>query len=195
MKIKKLIQLVKTPFLNLYECIYDNKVGNEKHWFIASRKKYDDLNNQFTTGETTSIDAVVLVAHHEDDDKIVLIKQFRVPLNNYIYELPAGLIDAGETITTSATRELKEETGLSVVKIDEIKDRTYLSPGMTDESAALVYLTCTGEVSNDYLEEDEDITPILVSKQQAIEILNSDELIDIKAYMALRDFISVTNKH
>lgn len=194
MKIKKLTQLMKTPFLSLYDCIHENRVGNEKHWFIASRKSYDELNNQYIKGEKTSVDAVILVAHHEDNNELVLIKQFRVPLNDYIYELPAGLIDAGETITTSATRELKEETGLSVVKIIETKTRTYLSPGMTDESAALVYLTCTGKVSTDYLEEDEDITPILVSKSKAIEILNGDELIDIKAYMALKDLVSDLNK-
>ena len=189
MKIKKLSELVVTPFLNLYDCVHENKNGKEKHWFIASRKKYEELNNQFIKDEKTSVDAVILVAHHEKNNELVLIRQFRVPLNDYIYELPAGLIDEGETITTSAVRELKEETGLSVVEIKEAKARTYLSPGMTDESAALIYLTCKGEVSKDYLEEDEDITPLLVSKQMAEEILSGNELIDIKAYMALKDFI------
>ena len=189
MQIKKLTELMKTPFLTLYDCVHENKAGKEKHWFMASRKSYEELNKQFTQGDITSVDAVVLVARHEQNDELVLIKQFRVPLNSYIYELPAGLIDKGETIVTSAIRELKEETGLSVVQIEETKGRTYLSPGMTDESAALVYLSCKGKISTEYLEEDEDIMPMLVSRQMAKEILNSEELIDIKAYMVLRDFI------
>ncbi len=191
MKIKKVSEIAKTPFLNLYDCVHENKNGKEKHWFMASRKKYEELELQFSANKKTAVDAVVLVATHEQTNEIVLIKQFRVPLNDYIYELPAGLIDEGESSKVSATRELKEETGLTLVSIDESKsrERAYLSPGMTDESVALIYATCKGEISTQYLEEDEDIIPLLISKEKARSLVNSDELIDIKALMVLQDFI------
>lgn len=47
----------------------------------------------------------------DDPEKIVLVRQYRYPINKYIYELPAGLIDEGETSEQTAIREMKEETG------------------------------------------------------------------------------------
>lgn len=61
---------------------------------------------------------------------------------------------------------------------------------MTDESAALVYCTCTGKISNKYLEEDEDIEALLVSRSEAEELLRKDVKMDIKAYMAFQSFIN-----
>lgn len=190
LKIKKLTQLVKTPFLNFYDCEYENKVGDKKHWMIASRKDDDTLRAQYFNQKEEQIDAVIVVAHHETTKELVLIRQFRVPLNDYIYELPAGLIDSDEEPMEAAIREMKEETGLTLTQIDEGKSRlcTYLSAGMTEESAALIYGACIGEVSKDYLEADEDIMPILVSKEKAREILKSTEKIDIKAYMVLQEW-------
>ncbi len=190
-KIQKLTQLVKTAFLNLYDCEYENKLGDKKRWIIASRKDYDTLNDQYFNQKEEQVDAVILVVHHETTNDLVLIRQFRVPLNDYIYELPAGLIDLDEKPMEAAIRELKEETGLTLSQIDEEKSRasTYLSPGMTEESATLIYGTCSGKISKEYLEADEDITPILVSKEKAREILKSKEKIDIKAYMVLQEFI------
>ena len=121
----------------------------------------------------------------------MLIRQFRVPLNDYIYELPAGLIDANELPLEAAIRELKEETGLTLVEVDQEKSRacTYLSAGMSEESVALIYATCTGMVSEEYLEAEEDITPMLIAQDKARELLQSDEKMDIKAYMILQEFV------
>lgn len=190
LKIKRLTQLVKTPFLNFYDCEYENKLGDEKHWMIASRKDYETLKGQYFDQKEEQVDAVIVVAHHEESRELVLIRQFRVPLNDYVYELPAGLIDSDENPLEAATREMKEETGLTLTEIDEERSRlcTYLSAGMTEESAALIYGTCKGVVSKAYLEADEDIIPLLVSKEKARAILDSKEKIDIKAYMVLQEW-------
>lgn len=189
-RIKQLLTLNQTRFLNFYQAIYENKLGQERNWFIASRKTEDVMKRQCLEGEEDKVDAVLLVAIHEDQDQLVLIRQYRVPLNDYIYELPAGLIDKGEDYRVSAKRELKEETGLELTQIDEekSKDKVYLSAGMTDESVALVYCKCKGELSKAYMETDEEIEPILVSKEDARCILNSGHKIDIKAYMALKQY-------
>ena len=124
------------------------------------------------------------------------IRQFRIPLNNYVYELPAGLIDNNDDIISTVKRELKEETGLDLDKVIENKmgQKLYLSPGMTDERVSLVYCTCSGKVSDENLEEDEDIETILLSKEDAIKIINSNERCDIKFFMALQSFIQMGNK-
>lgn len=192
-KIKDVEVLAKTKFLSLYNAKYENKKGNEKNWTIASRKGSEVLNETLIQGKEDKVDAVVIVAFHKKEKKLVLVKQFRVPINDYIYELPAGLVDDGEEAIVSLKRELKEETGLDIIEIIPGlgRDKVYLSPGMTDESVNLVYCTCDGELSKDGLEEDEDLEPLLISKEEAKAILQSDSKIDIKCLMVLQSFINI----
>lgn len=192
-KIKDVKTLVKTKFVGLYDVEYKNKQNEDRHWMVASRKNEDELKEVYLKGKEDKIDAVVIAAFHESENKLVLIKQFRVPINNYIYELPAGLVDNDESMESTVARELKEETGLDLLKMNYVKSRqkVYLSPGMTDESVAFVYCTCEGELSNEFLEDDEDIESMLISKAQAKEILKSDKIIDIKSYLMLQMFANM----
>lgn len=192
-KVKNIETLAETKFLSLYNANYTNKSGNEKTWTIATRKDKKTLEEQFFNGKEDKVDAVVILAYHKDKKKLVAIRQFRIPLNNYVYELPAGLIDNNDDIIPTVKRELKEETGLDLEEVieDRIGQKLYLSPGMTDESVSLVYCTCSGKISNENLEEDEDIETILLSKDDAIKILNSGERCDIKFFMALQLFVQI----
>ena len=112
--VKDLKVLAKTNFLSLYNADYINKGGKEKTWTIATRKSKEALEEQFFQGKEDKMDAVVILAYHKEEKKLVAIKQFRVPLNNYVYELPAGLIDNNDDIISTVERELKEETGLTL---------------------------------------------------------------------------------
>lgn len=189
-RIKKLNPLAETKFLSLYDAVYNNKKGNEKHWVIASRKNYATLSEQFFQGKEEGIDAVILATLHKETNCLVLIKQFRVPLNDYVYELPAGLIDNGESIETAVRRELMEETGLTLLDINYAKSakKVYASAGMTDECASIVYCSCEGILSNKYLEDDEDIEAILITKQKAKELLVQDAKMDMRAFLVLQSF-------
>ncbi len=192
-KIKKITPLAETKYLSLYDAEYENKKGDKRHWTIASRKDYSTLMAQFFQGREESIDAVIIAAIHESTNSLVLIKQFRIPLNDYVYELPAGLVDKNEVMEEAVGRELKEETGLSLLKIDyeKTKQKVYVSSGMTDESVAMVYCSCEGELSDRYLEDDEDIEAILVNRQEARELLKKDIKIDIKALLILQTMASI----
>ena len=59
---------------------------------------------------------------------------------------------------------------------------------MTDESVAFVYCLCDGEITDKYQEDDEDIKAMLISKEEAKNILENEESIDIKAYLMLQIF-------
>jgi ADP-ribose pyrophosphatase len=199
MKLNSITTLADTKYLKLYNAEYSNKNGKSANWIIASRKDLATLKNNYFNGVEDHIDAVIIVATHVDkatpagEDKLVVIKQFRVPLNDYVYEIPAGLIDSGEDFETTVKRELKEETGLDLIEIDYTKTKlkAYISTGMTDESAALVYCTCGGKISKDYLEPDEDIEVILLSKEEAKVLVSSNEKIDIKAFLAIQNFCNI----
>ena len=176
-RIKDITSLVETKFISLYNVKYLNKSNKEKSWTVASRKKKEVLEGIYFYNEKDKVDAVIICAYHKDSEKLVIIKEFRVPINKYIYELPAGLVDSDD------------ENFESAVKRDLSCNQVYLSPGMTDESAAFVYCICEGEISNKFLEDDEDIEAILISQEEAREIIKNNIIsLDIRAYLALQSF-------
>ena len=197
-KIKEIKTLVETKFISLYDIKYLNKSNQEKSWTVASRKSKDILEGIYLENKKDKVDAVIICAYHKQQNKLVIIKEFRVPINKYIYELPAGLVDSDDdNFEETVIRELKEETGLNVIEIkkDLSSNQVYLSPGMTDESAAFVYCICDGEVSKDYLEDDEEIEAILISQDEAKDILkNSSTPLDIRVYLALQSFALMGEK-
>lgn len=195
-KVTKLKPLVETKFLSLYEAEYENKVGNLRTWTIASRKDNNTLQKKFFENKEDAADGVIIAAYHKDKKKLVIIKQFRIPLNDYVYELTAGLIDPGEDVKSTIGRELMEETGLKIVDIvkDRGNDKIYVSAGMTDESLAFIYCTCEGEISDEHLEDDECIEALLVSQEEAKKLIESKEKFDIKCFLVLQSFALLGEK-
>jgi len=190
------VPLAQTKFLSLYTVEYENKIGSTKHWTVASRKDFETLKGQYFEGKEEKIDAAIIAALHVDSKKIVCIRQFRVPINDYVYELPAGLIDGNENFADAAARELNEETGLKLLEINHKKTKkgVYASAGMTDESATMVFCTCNGTVSKDNLEEDEDIEVVLLSQDEARELLKKDVKMDMRAFIMLQAFSELGEK-
>ncbi|MCD2346437.1 NUDIX hydrolase [Clostridium guangxiense] len=192
-KIKKLTPMAESKFLSLYDIEYKNKLGNLKHWTVASRKDFETLKEQYFEGKKEKVDAAIIVAFHVESKKLVCIKQFRVPLNDYVYELPAGLIDGNESFDAAAARELKEETGLELIDInhEKTKSKVYASAGMTDESAAIVFCTCKGTLSKEFLEDDEDIEVMLLSRNEVKELLKRDVKMDMRAFIMFQAFVGM----
>ena len=109
-------------------------------------------------GRACGIGAAVILAI--EDGHVLLVEQWRVPLQANCLELPAGLIGdetAGEDVVTSAARELEEETGYRAAQI-EIIGRFASSPGMVSETFTLVRAHGLTKVSNGGGVEGENIT-------------------------------------
>ena len=66
------------------------------------------------TKDNTPEGIVVYAVTDEEKPRLLVIKEYRYPLDEYIYELPAGIIDPGEVAEQSAVREIKEETGFDL---------------------------------------------------------------------------------
>ena len=87
--------------------------------------------------------AIAIVAL-TDDDKVVLIKQFRKPIEQVIWEIPAGKLEIGENPKDCAIRELKEETGAvdfnkKPVCVYSVKGKTRVNNNATKESFGMLY--------------------------------------------------------
>jgi 8-oxo-dGTP pyrophosphatase MutT (NUDIX family) len=126
----KSVEVGATRWLRLETLEYLDDEGKPRKWDRAVRT---------TKQSEESTDACVILAilKLEDREEVVLVRQFRPPVAAYTIELPAGLIDKGETVEEAAIRELREECGL-VGKAVRTSPSLVMSPGLTNESIAIV---------------------------------------------------------
>lgn len=189
-EVLKIVQQTKQKFLNMFEFTVKGRTGNEHPYYVASRAvSIDQL--KVTTGKNTADGVIIYAIHRSDVERIVLVKQYRFSIGGYIYELPAGLIDAGETYQESAVREMKEETGLLFEPVNTeacYNEPFFTTVGMTDESCRTVYGVASGEPSNAFLEATEDIEVVLADREQAKKILKTEKVSVMAGYL-LMNFI------
>lgn len=178
--INKITQTSNSLYLNTYEIDYTDKKGNHNAWYAASRRNQSEFLKNFKSKDK-SLDAVLMAVYHVELKKLVIIKQFRVPLNEFIYEIPAGLIDDGETPIQSLKRELKEETGLELVEIVKSKDKIFSSCGLTDECFNIYFVKADGEISNSYLTDNEQIEILAIDQKDASNMVSNPKKMDMKA--------------
>ena len=174
-------------FLNLYKLHAENKEGKSLEYLVASRaKQVDDLK---AINHEEKPDAVAMVGITEDC-KVVLIKQYRYAIGDYLYELPAGLVDNREDIYETAIREMKEETGLDFAPMETaFSNRAfYSSAGMTDESCSIICGEVSGSVSTDKNESTEEIEIVLADKDEVKRILK-EEKVCMKTALMLMEII------
>lgn len=194
-RIKSIKKQTNNRFLNIYEAEALHRDGSTSPYFIASRAPQIE-NLKISTKDSTPDGVIIYAVHGEQKDKLVLIRQFRYPINDYIYEFPAGLVEAGENMNACAIREMYEETGLQFqpVSVSEAYTKPYFTTvGMTDECCGTVYGYCTGIPTNHHQEAGEDIQIILADREECKRILKEEKAAIMCAYM-LMHFIHTTDK-
>jgi ADP-ribose pyrophosphatase len=117
------------------------------------------------------------------DPRILLIRQYRYAASGYVYEIPAGRLDAGEAPEDCAARELREETGYSAAGLIPLTT-FYTTPGFTDERIHLFAASGLSEGDSE-TESDEvlDLAPVTLSR--AMAMIASGELIDGKSMIGV----------
>lgn len=169
MKFKGIQKREEGKFITRYDVAYETVDSQEKIYEIISRKK--ELNSiEELQGDYP--DAVVVIATDECGDRILLNKEYRMAVGNWVYNFPAGLIDAGESPQESSKREVWEETGLELYEIDDFIDISYSAVGFSNEMNVCVVGKVRGEFrpSTSTVEE---IEPGLYTRAQVRELLKT----------------------
>ena len=172
---------------NIYELDSEFRDGSTGTYFMASRNMEADQLK--AVNHNTHSDGVIIYSvYGEKKDKVVLVRQFRYPINDYIYEFPAGLVEPGEDILEAAVREIYEETGLHFEpkRSPEGYSRPFFTTvGMTDECCGTVYGYCSGTPSNEGQEGSEDIEIVLADREECKRILREENVAIMCAYMLM----------
>ena len=186
-KFDKIHKLTDNPFLNLYQMDALDTKGMPFSYYFASRN--DAQHIKIRTKSVRAEGIVIYAVTEEAQPRLVLIRQYRYPVDAFMYELPAGLIDGDETHGMAAAREMKEETGLDFIEYTggrECYRRPYfMGPGFTDETSATVFGTVSGTVSDAFAEDTEEIQVILADKEKVRHILANERVSIRGAYLMM----------
>lgn len=125
----------------------------------------------------------VLIVPFESRNKIIMLKQFRPVLNQYIHELPAGTLKSREAPFSCAQRELIEETGYGARKMQRIGEIVPV-PGYSTEKI-IIYKAEQLIQKTRRVEEDEVIEHSVYSKRQIQRMFRDKKIIDAKTMCAL----------
>ncbi|MCL2623069.1 MAG: NUDIX hydrolase [Planctomycetaceae bacterium] len=124
-----------------------------------------------------------------DDGRVVLLRQYRIAVDAYLIELPAGTLEPGEEPIASAQRELIEETGYTAGKIEPLIT-FYSSPGILREQLHL-FVATELTPGNTALEDGEDIEPLLVTWDEIRTMIARGEITDAKTLIGLLHYTAV----
>ena len=168
MKFNGINKIHEGKFITRYDISYTTEQGHEKIYEMISRnhdlRTLEDLNNP-------DVEAVVLVVYDEKHERILLDREFRMAAGCFVYNFPAGLIDEGETPEEAAKRELYEETGLELLKVEDVIGESYSAIGFSNEKNLTIVCTAKGEIRRENESEFEEISSAWYTKEEIAELL------------------------
>ena len=181
----KLIDVNKvtdTKYLNLYACKYQ-KENDIVDYYVASRRKIENLSANNAGKIHTDVVRIVPYFFKDNELFVVLTKEFRYPLNSYVYSIPAGLIDQGETQEDAVKREVFEEIGGEVLSTKLLAGPSYASVGLTDEM--LVSYMAEINLTNTQNLEGNEVIEYFVMPFKDIKRFADEEIYDFQAKVLL----------
>ena len=181
MNITSVEKLTEERWVNLFAATFEHN-GHQGRWVFASR---EETPHKGVVGVAVIIIPVLRVPGQEP--RLVMIREYRVPVGAYVIGLPAGLIEKGENVEDSIRRELLEETGFELTAVHRITQPLLSSAGLTDEAAMLAFVDVRGEPGAvQALEPNEDVEVVLLDYEALSKLCDDPtQTLDTKAWMAL----------
>ena len=170
MKYQGIRKILEGKFITRYDVDYLTAEGHEKTYEIISRNRnlqtLEDLQNKVP-------DSVVMILTDEAGERILVSREYRMAMGQWIYNFPAGLIDPGETPEESAKRELWEETGLTLTKVTDVLDNSYSAVGFANERNICVFGTAAGQFRKS-TSDAEEIVPGWYTREEIRALLRTE---------------------
>lgn len=185
-RIRNVKKQTNNRFLNMYELEVTHRDGKVSPYYMASRVE-DPAKIKAVTGVNTPNGVIMYGVYGEQKDRVVLVRQYRYPIGGYVYEFPAGLVEAGEELTDAGVREMFEETGLTFAPVEAgcYTKPFFTTVGMTDESCGTVFGYCSGQPTNTHQESSEDIQVVIADREECRRILKEENVAIMCAYMLM----------
>ncbi len=169
-------RVFESRWLNVFEA-HANIKGHPCNWTFCTRKK-----EVYTKDKEPDAIMVVPLVREKGETRILLIREFRVPVGDYEYSFPAGLMDSGENMESCADRELLEETGYGIDRIlIRSPRRLYTSAGLSDETVQTVIVAASFK-RDSAREASEDIEVLLLNHKQMCALINQELLMNARAW-------------
>lgn len=163
------------------ETIYD---GNILRLF---RDEVEFPNQHKSAREVVEHSGGVSVLAENEEGKILLIKQYRYPVDEVIYEIPAGKLEIGEETVECAQRELREETGYQAQNFKKLFE-FFPTPGYSTEKIYIYQAENLSFVGTD-LEEGEYIEVVPKTKAELKQLFNEGQIRDSKTLIAVMYYL------
>ena len=119
-----------------------------------------------------------------DDEKVVMVKQYRHSVGDYLLEIPAGTMEPGESPLNCARRELEEETGLMAREFVELS-QVYIIPAYSDEKIH-VYLARGFTASEQNLDQDEIIQAVEYPLKEVLQMISQGLITDALTILSIQ---------
>jgi ADP-ribose pyrophosphatase len=159
------------------ERLYEGRIVNLR----LDTVRLDD--GTVTRREIVEHGEAVAIVPLDGDGHVLLVRQYRKPIEQELLEIPAGGVDPGEDATACAGRELQEETGYRAGKLQRLGG-FFSSPGFTSEYLHL-YLATDLVPSHLTADDDEAIELVRLPVTQALDMIASGEICDAKTIIGL----------
>lgn len=153
-------------YLKNYEITYRNKAGKEKKYEIVSRRELSGIED--VGGRPSGVSIIATMG-----DKLLLLHEFRMGVNRKIYNLCAGMIEEGESIEECITRELYEETGLQIKRINQILPPSFAAVAISDTTTYIAFVEAEGEIA-DHSSDNEQIEAAFYTREEVRNLLESE---------------------
>lgn len=168
MKLLKIDKVREGKYLKNYELVYENRAGHEKRYEIVSHHTIDDISEL-----GSKVSGVSIVAVYQG--KLLLLREFRMGVDRFVYNLCAGMKEEGETLEDCIRRELFEETGLSVKKIYRILKPAFAAVSICDILNQVAFVEAEGELDDSHMSENEWIQADFYTKEEVAHLLEDKE--------------------
>ena len=163
-----------------------HKIGSERIFegsIFSVRRDSLSQSERTITREVVEHNGGVVIACQPEPNKIILIKQYRYPIDEELIELPAGRVELGEDRLLAAKRELTEETGYLAKDWSDL-GHMFSAPGFCSELLSF-YLAKDLEWSGKNLDEDEETDVLIVDLEEAWSWARAGKIRDAKTVAAL----------